>query len=184
MTCIVGLVDKKTKTVYIGGDSAGVGGLDIRSRKDPKVFIREPFIIGFTTSFRMGQLLMADERFKIRIQKKTETDYEYMVSAFVPSIQDLFDKGGFLNEKEKEKTGGTFLVGYKGNLYCIEDDFQVAELFDNFNACGCGENYALGSLHTTRKTLLSSAERVYEALETAEYFSAGVRKPFNILKSK
>jgi ATP-dependent protease HslVU (ClpYQ) peptidase subunit len=184
MTCIVGLIDKKTKTVYIGGDSAGVGGFHIRSRKDPKVFIRGPFIMGFTSSFRMGQILMADERFKVRVQRETETDYEYMVSAFVPSIQDLFDKGGYLEEKNKTKTGGTFLVGYKGNLYCIEDDFQVAEHHDDFNACGCGEYYALGSLFSTKKTKLTPAERVYDALESAEYFSAGVRRPFNILKSK
>jgi ATP-dependent protease HslVU (ClpYQ) peptidase subunit len=140
--------------------------------------------MGFTTSFRMGQILMADERFKVRVQREKETDYEYMVSAFIPSIQDLFDKGGFLEEKNKTKTGGTFLVGYKGNLYCIEDDFQVAELNDNFNVCGCGESYALGSLFSTKKTNMSSAERIYDALETAEYFSAGVRKPFIILKSK
>lgn len=184
MTCIVGLIDKKTKTVYMGGDSAGVGGLDIRSRKDPKVFIRGPFIIGFTSSFRMGQILMADERFKIRAQKEEETNYHYMVSAFIPSVMDLFEKGGFLEEEKKVKTGGTFLVGYKGELYSIEDDFQVAENNDDFNACGCGENYALASLYSTKKRKLSSAKRIYEALETAEYFSSAVRKPFNILKLK
>ena len=90
--------------------------------------------MGFTTSFRMGQLLMSDERFKVREQKENESNYDYMVSAFIPSVQKLFDVGGFLRESSKEKTGGTFLVGYKGNLYCIEDDFQVAELYDDFNA--------------------------------------------------
>jgi ATP-dependent protease HslVU (ClpYQ) peptidase subunit len=73
-------------------------------------------------------------------------------------------------------------VGYNGNLYCVESDFQVAEHLDDFNACGCGENYALGSLHSTAKTTMTPAERVYEALSVAEYFSAGVRKPFNVLK--
>jgi ATP-dependent protease HslVU (ClpYQ) peptidase subunit len=181
MTCIVGLIDKETQTIYMGGDSAGVGGrYDIRARKDPKVFIRGPFIIGFTTSFRMGQLLMSDERFTVRPHKAYESNFDYMVSAVVPSIQSLFEKGGFLEEENKVKSGGTFLIGYKGSLFCIESDFQVAEHIDNFNACGCGEDYALGSLHNT--TNMSSAERVYQALETAEYFSAGVRKPFNILK--
>ena len=36
MTCIVGYLDKKTKKVTIGGDSAGVAGLDITIRKDEK----------------------------------------------------------------------------------------------------------------------------------------------------
>ena len=57
MTCIVGYLDKKTKKVTIGGDSAGVAGLDITIRKDEKVFKVDNFIIGCTSSFRMIQLL-------------------------------------------------------------------------------------------------------------------------------
>jgi len=55
MTCIVGLVENGK--VYIGGDSAGVAGLDITTRKDEKVFQKENMIFGFTSSFRMGQIL-------------------------------------------------------------------------------------------------------------------------------
>jgi hypothetical protein len=130
----------------------------------------------------MGQLLMSDERFNVKEQKEEESNYTYMVSAFIPAVQKLFKKGGFLTVKDGVLTGGFFLVGYKSNLYCIENDFQVAEHVDDFNACGCGENYAVGSLYSTAKTSMTSAERVYEALEVAEYFSAGVRRPFNLLK--
>lgn len=182
MTCIVGAIDKKTGTVYIGADSAGTGGTSLRLRKDPKVFIRKPFIMGFTTSFRMGQLLMSDERFSIRQQKENESDYDYMVSAFIPAIQALFEKGGYLVVKDKVQSGGTFLVGYKGHLYSIHDDFQVGEHLDDYNSCGCGENYAIGSLYSTEKTSMPTAERVYEALEAAEHNCSGVRRPFNILK--
>lgn len=55
MTCIVGLVDKGS--IYMGGDSAGVAGLSVTTRADEKVFLNGPFIMGFTTSFRMGQIL-------------------------------------------------------------------------------------------------------------------------------
>lgn len=51
MTAIVGLVEKGN--VYIGGDSAGVAGLSISIRGDEKVFKVGPFIMGFTSSFRM-----------------------------------------------------------------------------------------------------------------------------------
>ena len=180
MTCIVGIIDKER--IYIGGDSAGVGGYYIRQRKDPKVFIRDPFIIGFTTSFRMGQLLMSDERFSVRIQKKSESNYEYMVSAFVPAIQKLFKDGGFLESDKDVLTGGTFLVGYNKCLYEIENDFQVAEYDDNYNACGCGREIALGSLYVTGEMELSPEERIIKALEAASKFSAGVTPPFNILQ--
>lgn len=183
MTCIVGLIDKEKREIIMGGDSAGTGGrLDIRIRKDPKVFVRGPFIMGFTSSFRMGQLLMSDERFTVRPQKGFESNYDYMVTSFVPAIQKLFADGGFLEEDNKVKSGGTFLVGYKDGLYCVESDFQVAEHLDDFNACGCGEDYAMGSLYATQGTGMESSERVYAALDAAEYFSAGVRRPFNIHK--
>ena len=55
MTCIVGLIDGRR--VWMGGDSAGVSGLDITVRADAKVFRNGDFLIGFTSSFRMGQLL-------------------------------------------------------------------------------------------------------------------------------
>ena len=55
MTCIVGLVHEGV--VYIGGDSAGVGGMSLTVRADEKVFQNGEFLMGFTTSFRMGQLL-------------------------------------------------------------------------------------------------------------------------------
>jgi len=178
MTCIVGFVDRKQKRVYIGADSAEVSGDQIRIRKDPKVFIRNPFIIGFTTSFRMGQLLMSDERFSVRMRRATESDYDYMVSAFIPAVQSLFKDGGFLESNNGELSGGTFLVGYNGALYQICSDFQVAEYTEDFASCGCGESYALGSLYTSNGNV---TERVNKALECAAHYSSGVRSPFNIL---
>lgn len=38
MTCIVGYLDKKTKKVTIGGDSAGSSSNRVTIRKDVKVF--------------------------------------------------------------------------------------------------------------------------------------------------
>jgi len=179
MTCIVGYIDRQKRTIYMGGDSAGVAGLQLRIRKDPKVFIRKPFIIGYTSSFRMGQLLMADERFNIRRQKDQESDYEYMVSAFIPAIQKLFKDGGYLSVEKDVLSGGTFLVGYKDNLYEIEEDFQVAQYNEEYASCGCGANYALGSLYSSSGGIV---ERINQALQCAAYYSAGVRRPFKIIK--
>ena len=179
MTCIVGYIDRENHKIIIGGDSAGISGLSLSHRKDPKVFIREPFIMGFTSSFRMGQLLMCDDRFSIRIQKPDESDYAYMISAFIPSIQKLFSDGGYLKENNNVKSGGTFIVGYKNNLYMIENDFQIAEYNEDYCVCGCGEDFALGSLFTSTG---SAKERIETALKAAEYNSTGVSSPFKILE--
>jgi ATP-dependent protease HslVU (ClpYQ) peptidase subunit len=179
MTCIVGLVDNGK--VYIGGDSAGVAGLSLQVRADEKVFQNGEFLMGFTSSFRMGQLL----RFNLNVPKQYPDveDYQYMVTTFVDAVRNCLRDGGYARNKSGEEFGGTFLVGYKGNLYGIEDDFQVAKYVDGYSAVGCGAEIALGSLHASRCicTDLSPHDRVLLALDASERFSAGVRAPFKVL---
>jgi ATP-dependent protease HslVU (ClpYQ) peptidase subunit len=178
-TCIVGYVDKKGK-IFMGGDSAGVGRYDIRIRSDVKVFKKEKMLIGYTSSFRMGQLL----RFKLRIpeHKKTISDYEYMCTSFIDSVRKCLRTNGFTEIKDNQEEIGVFLVGYKGKIYRIDSDLQVGMTYDNYDACGCGESYALGSIFTNLKSK-SGKEIVKNALECAENFSAGVRRPFIILEN-
>lgn len=174
MTCIVGLVDKGT--VYIGADSLGVGSsYECIVRADRKVFRNGDFIMGFTTSFRMGQLLT----FKLKPPKRhADIDpYEYMVTDFVDAVRDCLKSGGYATKDKEAEVGGTFLVGYAGRLFKVEGDYQVGEAFNGMMACGCGADFALGSLFSS--TDVNSAEtRVRNALSAAEQFSAGVRAPF------
>lgn len=177
MTCIVGLVDKGN--VYIGGDSAGVGGLSISIRADEKVFVNGPFIMGFTTSFRMGQLLRY--KFSAPKQQNNQSDMEYMVTDFIDSVRKCFGENGYgkIHDKDFNK-GGTFLVGYNNSLYVIYDDFQVGQNVCGYDSVGCGSDLALGSLHSTvgRKP----EDRLQMALEAAATHSAGVAAPFLTIK--
>lgn len=177
MTCIIGLVDKGN--VYIGGDSAGVAGLSLSIRKDEKVFANGPFIFGFTTSFRMGQLL----RYKFDPPKQTvnQDDITYMVTDFVDAIRKCFTDNGFGKMIDKTTNeGGSFLVGYQGNLYTIESDFQVAMQAQGFDSVGCGSDIALGAMYAAKTK--KPTERITIALEAASTFSAGVAPPFKIIK--
>ena len=178
MTCIVGYLDKKTKKVTIGGDSAGVAGLDITIRKDEKVFKVGDFIIGCTSSFRMIQLL----RFSFKPPEiNSKNIYEYMCTDFINAVRECFKNGGYLQRySDGDEKGGTFLVAYKNRLFRIESDFQVAESLNGIDAVGCGADYALGSLHILTKQNLTPKEKVLKSLETASFFSAGVSKPFVI----
>ena len=168
----------------MGGDSAGVEGLNIKVRLDPKVFVlKERFIIGFTNSFRMGQLL--NFSLKLPPQKQAQSDYQYMCTDFINTVRKCFDAGGYMG-KDKEggnrEEGGSFLVGYRSMLYEIGEDFQVGINKEPYCSIGCAEDYAHGSLFSTAKLDLSPEERITHALETAAYFSAGVRPPFVILQ--
>lgn len=181
MTCIVGLLHKGK--VYIGGDSAGVSGLSIEVRSDTKVFKRGPFIMGFTTSFRMGQLLMC--KLKVPKQKKKQKDYDFMVTTFVDAVRKCLKDGGFATKKNEAEIGGTFIVGYKNNLYYVESDYQVAIPSAPYTAVGCGGTLATGAMYALiGKTNIINPRKVIEkALQAAVQFNGGVRPPFTIIDS-
>ncbi|WP_405101701.1 hypothetical protein [Oceanobacillus sp. FSL H7-0719] len=183
MTCIVGLVENGV--TYIGGDSLGSNGYSKTVRKDAKVFKLKDTnnaIVGYTSSFRMGQLLMYASNL---IDKRDEPniDHEYLVTKFVPNVIKLFEDGGYSKNNSGEKSGGSFLLGYKGNLYKIESDFQVGESIDSYDACGSGEEFALGSLKTTEGLGFSPEERVRLALQAASKFSTSVAPPHRIVNT-
>lgn len=173
MTCVIGLIHNGD--VYIGADSAGTAGLSRTIRLDEKVFGNGPFIIGGTTSFRMLQLL----RYKFSPPAQTihQNDMEYMVSSFIDACRNCFAVNGF---GDKDATsGGTFLVGYKSKLYCIQSDYQVGVSQGNFDAVGCGADLALGAMYASEG--LAPDKRIEMALSAAAFFNAGVAAPYNIL---
>ena len=183
MTCIVGYVDEDD-TVWMGGDSAGVSGLDINVRKDKKVFKNGDFLMGFTSSFRMGNLL----QYKFRPPEQECDDvFEYMCTDFIDGVRECFENGGFIKKSSDVESGGIFLVGYRGRLFRIDNDFQVGENVAPYAAVGCGEDYAYGSLYTTKMLENwvgphNGYDAIRVALEAAENFSTGVRGPFTIIK--
>lgn len=174
MTCIAGLIDNGK--IYMGADSAGVAGTSLRVRADQKVFVKDDFIMGFTTSFRMGQLL----RYNLQVSPRPESldVFEYMVTSFIEAVRKCLKDGGFAEKKDEKEKGGTFLVGYQGRLVCIDSDYQVEEHMLPYAATGSGEDVALGVLFANGH--LEPDERILQALEAAEQFSAGVRRPFVI----
>ena len=183
MTCIVGLIDNGK--VWMGGDSAGVAGLNVTLRKDPKVFKNGDFLIGYTSSFRMGQLL----RFKFNppkyyAEQYNNDEYKYMCTDFIDSIRECLKTGGYTTIANNEEKGGSFLVGFQGRLFEIECDFQVGESLAKYEAVGCGAGYAKGSLFNSLNfhngEIHDPEEVIREALLAAENFSGGVRSPFII----
>lgn len=179
MTAIAGLVhDGK---VYIGGDSAGVSGLDLRVRADPKVFSVGAFVMGYTSSFRMGQLLRF--RFTPPEHHDDVDTFRYMATDFVDAVRQTFKDGGWATTKDGAEQGGWFLVGYRGRLFTITTDYQVGESADGFDAIGCGDKQCVGALWATRSSGMQPDDRIRLALSAAERFSAGVRGPFVVVST-
>lgn len=184
MTCIVGIVDKENGVTYIGGDSLGSSSSFKCVRNDRKVFKvkgSNNSCIGFTTSYRMGNLLTYCGNL---IPENEILNHETMVVNFVPRIIKLFGSHGFQENKSGELSGGTFLVAQDDRLFKIQSDYQVEEHIENYNACGCGSIAALGSLHSTSKLNLSPIERIRLSLQAATAFIPGVEPPFYIINTK
>jgi hypothetical protein len=174
VTCIAGVVDGNR--VVMGADSAGVGGWNLSLRADEKVFVKDKVIVGFTSSFRMGQLL----RYTFQVPSHIENmdPFEYMVTSFVEGLRTCLRNGGFAQKANERETGGTFLVGYRGRLFSIQDDYQVEETICGYNACGSGEQIAVGSLFSSIGKM--GEDRIRLSLQAAEAHSATVRAPFVI----
>jgi hypothetical protein len=179
MTCIVGYVDRKQKTVTIGGDSCGIGGGEMVIRKDVKVFKNSDFVFGCTGSFRMIQLL----RFSFKPPEIGAKDiYEYMCTDFINAIRECFKIGGYQQKfADGDEKGGTFLVAYKDRLFQVEDDFQVGENLVGYDSVGRGAKFALGALFAISENTVSIKGKVLVALEAASFLSEGVRGPFVLL---
>ncbi len=179
MTCIVGLVDNGT--VWIGGDSAGVAGWNLLIRQDRKVFTNGPAIMGFTTSFRMGQLL----EHVLVVPEPPEDAAQlqaYMCTTFVDAIRECLKLGGWASKNNDTEAGGDFLVGICGRLFEINTDYQVGEAAAGFCAVGSGMTVALGALASTSG--LAPFDRIANALAVAEQFNAGVRRPFFVTSKR
>lgn len=167
--------------VFMAADSAGVAGYSINYRRDPKVFVNGPYVIGFAGSFRVGQLMRCAYEL-IPPDKKADL-YDFMVLSFVDLLRDLLSEAGALKRNnEVDELAANFLVGIRGRLFEIESDFQVAEYLDGYAAIGCGEDLARGSLHTTASQPLTPQDRLTAALNAAAYHSAGVSGPYNYVE--
>ncbi|GLY77944.1 hypothetical protein [Actinoallomurus iriomotensis] len=178
MTAIVGITDGRT--VVIAGDSAGVGGGVTQPRLDAKVFTNGPYVIGYTSSFRMGQIL----RYAFKAPVPPEDDeglHAFMCTGFINSVREGLKDGGWASKNNEQEEGGSFLVGVRGRLFEIGEDYQVGELADGYSAVGCAAEIALGALHATGDTGMSLEARATAALEAAAHFSTGVRPPFTIV---
>lgn len=182
MTCIVGITDPKTKKIYIGADSTASDGWRKSDLITPKVFIlQNKFLIGFTTSFRMGQVLQYD--FTPPPHKRGSSVDKYMVSVFIKALRKCYLDSGFASKNNEKERGGECLIGYKGHLFRIQDDYSVLETLHYYDAVGSGYLVALGSLYTSiTNSKKSNKQKILIALEAATKHIATVGEPYTILE--
>lgn len=175
MTCIIGL--KHKGQVYMIGDSAA--GYE-RTTQTRKVFTSGKLVIGYTTSFRMGQILQFDENMP---DPKPDQNDKYIATDFIPHVRAILKANGFLKVENLVEEGGQFLVGVLGDLYIVHSDFSFHQYAEPFLAIGCGREYALGAMSILcRNGATKPKGMLRKAIKVAASFDGGVRAPFYICK--
>lgn len=141
MTLIIGIdieVGNK-KYVYLAGDKCGSNGFTKDNYTKSKIFKRDDYAFGYTTSFRMGQILEFADISKDLPSWKQEKN---LYTSFVDWVRNSMDKGGFLETKSGVLKCGNFIF-YNGNILCeFQDDLSVLIPEDGLMACGSGEYHA------------------------------------------
>lgn len=176
MTCIVGIEAKDR--VYIGADSAGVSGDICQEIASPKVFRKGQMVIGHTHSFRLGQAL----RYLLHLPRHepgvgTEA---YLVGPFVHAVRKLLKAHGMVEIQDGVEYGGSFLMGYRGKLYHVGNDFSVLRTRSGMDAIGAGRDVALGALAALSAGKGHERPTCRAVLVVVAGLCNGVRPPFSV----
>lgn len=176
MTCIVAIGDGSS--VYMGGDSASAddSGNFVSSRKEPKIFIKGDYIIGYAGSFRFGKVVQ--HLFMPPKPDASNLD-KFLNTAFVDALREVCETSKV--DPSSEDDSSEMLVGVRGRVFEFCNDWHLGEDINNFNAIGSGANFAMGSLYSTRR-LKSNNARIKLALESSETFCQTVKGPFTYLE--
>ncbi|MGL5736366.1 MAG: hypothetical protein ACRCYS_16005 [Beijerinckiaceae bacterium] len=181
MTCIVGVWENGKVTIGADSMSVSKNGYHMM-RADKKIFQRGPFIIGYTTSYRFGQLLQYS--MTLPDHPPEMSDHEFMVVRFVEQMRIALRDGGSLKKENDVEDGGNLLVGYKGQVFDIFADFQVGLSAFGYSACGSGADAALGAMSALQGRGLDHREMITAALKAATFWQPdSVSEPFHILSS-
>lgn len=145
MTCIIAKI--QDGRVHMIGDCMGSNGF-VKNvyTKTPKVFSVGDFILGYTTSFRMGQILQYSWTPPDRLMGD-EDDDKYLYKSVVDSIKKCFEDNGFGHKPKDEFEGGVFLIGWKGRLFEMQSNMSLMEVED-FASVGCGSYHAIAAMKT------------------------------------
>lgn len=190
MTCIVGVIGNKQ--VILAADSLASTAHTKEEVLTPKLISLETteiidnhmlnpvkIGIGYTSSFRMGDILTYN--FSPPKIQKNQPLTEYMVKEFIPELIDCFDKHSFTRSVNAVKEGGCFLVAIKERLFIVQTDFSVLEPTTGYSAVGSGSDLALGSLHTSAMLIQDAKQAAELAVKAASQFCTSVGGAVNLM---
>lgn len=174
MTCIVGI--EAPDGALLAADSISSNGADMCVRADRKLIRLGPYALGFTSSWRFGDIL----RYQLVLPPPPRRGnvHRHLVREVVPALRKALTENGFAT-KDPENPGGAFLMAVQGRVFTIHADLQVGRSAHGYDALGSGSAVAMGAL-----AALPDAEpraRARASLVAAERHTPFVRRPWRFL---
>lgn len=129
--------------VHMAADSLSSSYMQANESAEAKLF-RVAFpggvaLVGCTTSWRFLQIM----KYRLRppVYRGTDPD-EFMALGFSDAVRACMKKHGW----KEGKKGGYALIGFAGNLYLLQDEFDITRPAYGYGAVGAGEDLALGAM--------------------------------------
>lgn len=158
MTCIVGI--ECVDGAIVAGDYMGSSWCAQGISTQSKVFSYDKLIMGYTTSFRFGQVIehMLDDN-KNFVPTDPNDTYRWLVRAFIPKLQAVL-------ELEKCK-GGDAVISLNGQVWYIQEEFSVLRYTNGVHSVGVGEDYMTSSI-LTQINMLGNKPSIEQAKKMLE----------------
>lgn len=184
MTCIVAI--KEGKTLYFGADSTAGSpstgeGYAVAT---PKIFRTGEYMVGYTISFRAGQVIHHDVDWpEPPAGLPNEMLESFMVREVVPRLRNALRDGGAVKICEGVEQGAHFLIGLRGQFFNVGLDFSAVSLPADFAAIGSGRHHAYGALHALADLQMAPEDRIRRALAAAAHYMMNVGEPFLLISN-
>lgn len=196
MTCIIAHTNGTSS--FIAGDKLGSNGFTKAVQTEPKVFekefiklnedgltrTKEVMALGYTTSFRMGQLL----NYNLTLPEHVagETFSQYLVLKVIPIIRQMFKDEWGARDASQDVGGGQFIILHNHTIYEVQEDFSVLQPKTQITAVGSGTYHAIASMsayiEVQEETNVQLHERVESIFKIVSDNVTSVSPEFDILK--
>ena len=181
MTCIIAFKDTMNN-VFLIGDKCGSNGNTKDICVEPKVFHKNGFMIGYTTSFYMGQLL----KHVWEVPEKNDSegvDY-YLHNTIRKSLINMFKINNF-GEHENGYNIGDFILIYDSRIFTVYADMQIFE-HKYLSSVGCGDVAARAAIEAYLNSGVSiqPEDMLTSTMEIVSNICCGVSKDYDIIDNK
>lgn len=176
MTCIIAHTDGVSS--FLAGDKLGSNGFTKTVQTEPKVFekefiklhddgltrTKEVMALGYTTSFRMGQLL--NYNLNLPEQDASQTFSQYLVLKVIPIIRQMFKEEWGARDASQDVGGGQFIILHNHTIYEVQEDFSVLQPKTRITAVGSGTYHAIAAMQAYIEVENESKKPLHERIES------------------